>query len=132
VTDWRLARALAMLRIQVNALAPKRSKEWDGSIGDTAHSARKSDHNPDEQGVVHAIDITHDPAGGCDVDALAETIRASADRRVKYLIRNRRICSSTVAAWQWRPYDGPNPHDHHLHISVTDIGADDPRPWNIS
>jgi hypothetical protein len=40
---------------------PERSKESDGSIGNAEHSARQSDHNPDQFGIVRAIDITNDP-----------------------------------------------------------------------
>ena len=73
-------------------------------------------------GVVTALDITHDPAGGCDAGALAEAIRASRDPRVKYIIWNRQIASSSVVrgvpAWAWRPYLGRNPHSKHTHISV--------------
>ncbi len=123
---WRVAKSLLALRKQVNAKYPKRSKASDGSIGDAAHATRNSDHNPwvkdGATGVVTAVDITHDPASGCDAGALAEAIRASRDKRVKYLIWNRRIVSSykegNVAAWTWRPYGGTNPHSKHVHISV--------------
>lgn len=128
---WRLAGALSKLRDQINAIAPNRSKLHDGTIGDAAHSARKSDHNPDESGVVMAIDVTHDPDGGCDANEIAESIRASADRRVKYLIWNGRICSSTIAPWQWRRYESANFHEKHVHVSVRPERADDLRPWEL-
>ncbi len=64
--NWRLAKSLETLRSQVNAVHPNRSKESDGSIGNAEHSARESDHNPNSAGVVCAIDITPDPAGGVD------------------------------------------------------------------
>jgi DNA/RNA endonuclease G (NUC1) len=123
---WRVARSLLALRRQVDARAPRRSKASDGTIGDAAHAARSSDHNPwvrdGAMGVVTAMDITHDPANGCDAGALADSILASRDARVKYVIWNRRIASSYVtggvAAWTWRPYNGTNPHSKHVHISV--------------
>ena len=126
VTSWRVAKSLLALRRQVDAKAPRRSKASDGTIGDAAHATRSSDHNPwvrdGAMGVVTAMDITHDPANGCDAGALAESIRASRDARVKYIIWNRRIASSSViggvAAWTWRPYSGSNPHSKHVHISV--------------
>ncbi|HEX6903316.1 MAG TPA: DNA/RNA non-specific endonuclease [Thermoanaerobaculia bacterium] len=126
VVAWRVAKSLLALRNQVNAKAPRRSKASDGTIGDAAHATRNSDHNPwvrdGAMGVVTAMDITHDPANGCDAGALAEAIRASRDARVKYIIWNRRIASSSViggvAAWTWRPYTGSNPHSKHVHISV--------------
>lgn len=131
---WRLAESLRLLRAEVDARWPNRSKDSDGSIGDVSHSARESDHNPDTDGVVKAIDITHDPRSGCDSYALAEALRVSRDSRIKYIISNRRICSFEVDPWQWRPYHGINPHNHHVHISVRPDRAhyDSLDPWNIS
>jgi beta-lactamase superfamily II metal-dependent hydrolase len=124
--SWRAAKSLITLRDQVNQRAPRRSKASDGTIGDAAHCQRTSDHNPwvrdGSVGVVTALDITHDPARGCDANTLAEAIRASRDPRVKYIIWNRRIANSAAIGgsqpWQWRPYGGVNPHTRHVHISV--------------
>ena len=123
---WRVAKCLVALRDQVNRRTPNRKRSSDGTIGDAAHAVRTSDHNPwvrdGDVGVVTAMDITHDPAGGCDAGALAEAIRTSRDARVKYVIWNRRIANSSsingVAPWAWRPYTGANPHDKHVHVSV--------------
>jgi hypothetical protein len=41
------------------------------------------------------MDITHDPAGGCDAGALAQSIVDARDDRVKYVISNKRIASSS-------------------------------------
>lgn len=123
---WRVAKALETLRAQVNAAAPGRSKASDGTIGDPAHQSRASDHNAwivdAGKGVVTALDITHDPAHGCDAGKIAEALRRSADPRIKYIISNRRIASSAAkgqaAAWAWRTYTGTNPHNKHCHVSV--------------
>lgn len=131
MAPWRLARSLETLRNQVNELYPDRDRSSDGTIGDLAHSRRSSDHNPDPFGVVHAIDITHDPAHGCDAQQIADAIRTSADRRVKYVIHHGQIFSSIIKAWEWRKYLGPNPHDHHVHISVKDSNGDDPSGWEL-
>jgi lysozyme family protein len=134
---WRVANSLEVLRDQVNAAYPGRRKENDGTIGDAAHQARTSDHNPwvkdGAVGVVTALDITHDPAHGVDTYAIAETLRRNRDRRIKYVISNRRIFSSQLHAWEWHPYTGTNPHDHHVHISVLPDKAlyDDRRPWSL-
>lgn len=130
---WRLAESLKVLREQVNLRWSKRSKDSDGSIGDEGHSSRTSDHNPNPDGVVCAIDITHDPKSGCDSYALAEVLRAGRDPRIKYIISNRKIASSDVDPWQWRPYHGANPHDHHVHISVKADRAhyDNTGAWNL-
>jgi hypothetical protein len=132
--SWRLARGLEHLRAQVNAKWPNRSKNSDGSVGDTSHSARVSDHNPDGSGVVHAIDITHDPKGGFDSYAFADMLLAKQDRRLKYVISNRRIGSGPTgpAPGVWRKYTGSNPHDHHCHISIVSGSlADDVSDWDI-
>ena len=130
---YRIAKALDVLRSQVNARWPTRSKASDGWIGDTSHSARKSDHNPNSAGVVQALDITHDPKSGCDAYKLAETLRIARDPRIKYVISNGRIFSSLVQPWTWRPYSGANKHDKHTHISVNDSAVlyDDTKPWTI-
>jgi hypothetical protein len=62
----RIAKSLDVLRSQINKAHPNRSKVSDGWIGDTAHAARASDHNPNSGGVVTALDLTHDPAHGFD------------------------------------------------------------------
>lgn len=138
---WRVARSLDKLLAQVNGLAPNRDKSSDGSIGDAAHASRKSDHNPwitdSGQGVVTARDITHDPADGVDCNILAETLTASRDPRIKYIIWNRHILNSSAVtktkAWTWRPYSGSNPHTHHMHLSVLPSKAlyDSTSDWNI-
>jgi hypothetical protein len=131
--SFRVAKSLLTLRDQVNAMAPGRNTSSDGTIGDAAHRNRKSDHNPNEDGVVTAMDITHDPAHGVDAGELAEMLRASQDRRIKYVISNSRIFSSEKSPWQWRPYSGPNAHTKHVHISVLGEKAlyDNTQPWPI-
>jgi hypothetical protein len=142
VSGWRVARSLDKLLRQVNAIAPGRRKASDGAIGDTNHKNRRSDHNPwvidGNKGVVTARDITHDPARKCDCNKLAESIRAARDRRVKYIIWNRRICNSSpiagVSAWTWRRYRGANGHTHHIHISVKPLKSlyDSETAWSLA
>ena len=131
---WRLAKSLEKLREQVNAKWPARSKDSDGSVGDTSHAARPSDHNP-VNGVVHAIDITHDPAHGFDSYKFADLLLAKQDPRMKYVISNRRIGSGPAGPQPgvWRKYTGANAHDHHCHISVVADAdaADSVAAWNI-
>lgn len=132
MSDWRVAPALRKLLLQVNAKYPGRSKASDGTIGNEEHSARKSDHNPNADGVVCALDITHDPLHGLDSEKLAEAIRKSQDPRVSYIISNRKIANPDVKNWAWRPYSGANPHNHHCHISVKGgHWAEDTSEWNL-
>ena len=98
--NWRVAKSLDKLLMQINAKWPDRSKRDDGSIGDTAHSNRSSDHNPwVGDGVVTARDFTHDPSNGFDSYAFAEYLRLQRDPRIKYVISNRKIFSSTESPW---------------------------------
>ena len=129
---WRLAASLTKLREQVNAKWPSRSKISDGSIGDAAHAARTSDHNPwihDQSNtpIVSAIDITHDPLTGPAGQQLADSL--ITDTRVKYVIFNHRIWKSRTG--QWEPYHGSNAHEHHVHVSVKALQAsyDDNKEW---
>lgn len=128
MSSWKLAPSITTLLEQINDAYPHRDKSWDGTIGDEAHATRKSDHNPNERGIVCAVDITHDLKNGPDGHALAETLRLLHDIRISYVIWDRRIFSSTVTpVWSWRPYNGTSPHDHHVHVSV----FDDTEPWTI-
>jgi hypothetical protein len=131
--NWRVAVSLLELRDQVNAAWPKRAKGADGTIGDTAHSARSSDHNPNSAGVVCALDITHDPSNGVDIGWLSDALAASRDPRIKYLIANGLILDSRPGnnPWTWTPFSGPDPHVGHLHISVLTSRCDVRGPWAI-
>jgi hypothetical protein len=125
--NWRPAKSLVKLWNQVKAKFPGRKNGSDGMIGDRDHAKRHSDHNPHvdwdgREGVVTALDLTHDKAGGCDCQKLIDAIVAARDSRVKYLIWNRQIANSSkigsTAAWTWRAYGGSNPHTSHMHVSV--------------
>lgn len=128
------APALATLLAQINAAAPSRSKASDGWIGDTAHQTRKSDHNPDPAGIVHAIDVTHDPPR-FDARAMAEHLRTARDQHVSYVISNRRIFAGVdgPSPFVWRAYTGASPHDKHVHVSVRrGAPSRDTKPWQIA
>jgi hypothetical protein len=114
----RLARCLDTLRAQVRARYPNRNTSSDGWIGDAAHQAGPSDHNPGADGVVEAIDLTHDPANGFDSYKFSETLRLARDPRLEYVISNRRIFYAGGARpWEWQAYSGENPHSSHVHVS---------------
>lgn len=130
----RLATCLVILRDQINARWPTRNKSSDGWIGDEAHQGRPSDHNPGADGVVEAIDVTHDPAGGFDSYAFAELLRRKRDRRIEYVISNGRIFYAGGAMpWQWQSYSGASPHTEHVHISCQPSALiyEDASPWDI-
>ena len=131
----KLCKAGQQLRLQVDDCFPDRDRTSDGWIGDTRHAARPSDHNPDAEGIVRAIDIDRDLSGKAKPDLmpdLADQIRlcAKSDKRISYIIFNGRIASSKKS-WAWRPYDGINKHNHHCHISFTKAGDTDSSFFNI-
>lgn len=124
---WRLAPTLVAMEREADRMAPRRSRISDGSIGDSAHAARVSDHNPSD-GFVHALDLTHDPAGGFDAHAHARQVAARGDRRAKYIISRGEIWNPRNG---WRRYVGANPHHAHAHFSVTDESVADVSPWFV-
>lgn len=137
----RLAKSLVTLIDDIDQKVPSRDTHNDGTIGDAAHQkkGKASDHNPNltqgGKGIVTAMDVTHDPADGFDAGAFAEQLRLAQDPRIKYVIFDGRIFSSTVSPWTWRNRDkGPGDHSEHVHISVVDDPAlfDDTRAWPVN
>lgn len=100
------------LQKEINAKWPKRSKKRDGTIGNAAHKATKSDHNPNSRGSVNAIDITYP---GVDPDVIISAVKKHPS--ASYVIFNRKIWSASHK-WVPRPYTGASPHTEHLHISI--------------
>jgi hypothetical protein len=133
----RLVAAGVTLRRQVDQAFPKRDRRSDGWIGDKAHQARQSDHNPDARGWVHALDIDADlygpkrPGVGRDTAwVLAEQLREYARRkrpgseRLKYIVYRDQICSGTYPStfWTWRGKGYG--HMSHIHVSFTAAAED--------
>ena len=133
----KLCKAGKQLREQLDDSYPDRDRTSDGWIGDVRHSARPSDHNPDAEGIVRAIDIDRDLSGKAKPDLmpdLADQIRLFAKRdkskRISYIIFAGRIASPRMG-WRWRKYSGINPHNSHLHCSFTKKGDSDDSFFNI-
>jgi hypothetical protein len=115
--------AIAVLR-QATAISPGRKKASDGLLPSAAHIKQSptSDHNTG-----YAVDLTHDPESGVDCSDIFEKLKE--DKRVNYLIFNKKIWSKDKARLGNRPYTGSNPHTKHLHISINDGYGDDTSPW---
>ncbi|MGK5681896.1 hypothetical protein [Actinoplanes sp. URMC 104] len=132
MASWILVPCLVRLRSEFNAIAPGRDRSSDGSVGDTAHQSGSSDHNPDETGTVpirdadrtnevHAIDVDVDlRTPGLTMEKVVQFLlgrcRSGAEKRLRYIIYNRRIWSASNG-WRQQRYTGANPHDHHAHFS---------------
>jgi hypothetical protein len=119
----KLSKAASQLREQIDDSFPDRDRASDGWIGDTRHAHRVSDHNPDVNGWVRAIDIDRDLFKGSRPDImpdLADQLRAAckskSEKRISYIIFDGLIYSS-ILNWKPRKYTGANKHQKHVHIS---------------
>jgi hypothetical protein len=132
----KLCAAAKQLREQIDDAFADRDRTSDGWIGDTRHAARPSDHNPDANGWVRAIDVDRDLSGKPKPDImpdLADQIRLagkSGEKRISYVIFDGRIASPRLN-WRWRKYTGSNKHNHHCHISFSQKGDEDGSYFNI-
>jgi len=127
----RLSRAAIQLREQFDDSYPSRDRTSDGWIGDSRHASRPSDHNPDANGWVRAIDVDRDVSGRSKPDLMpdiADQIRllckSKREKRITYIIFDGRIASSKKA-WEWRTYEGSNKHNHHCHVSFSQEADND-------
>lgn len=123
-----LAPVLVRYRNAIDRKWPKRPKKNDGWIGDQAHQARKSDHNPNRRDRVDALDI--------DSTAVVHvpTIIASAilHPSTNYIIHKRRIMD---ASDKFAPhaYTGSADHNTWVHVSVeqNDKAEKAVNPWRF-
>ncbi len=122
MTKWHLAPAAKQLLAEINLLWPNRSRRSDGTVGDSAHASRTSHHNPDADGSVNAVDITHHP-GVFDAHRFVRWLVAKNDLRVIEAISNSQIWTRARAAEGWRTYGGTNKHTAHAHISFSHTPA---------
>lgn len=127
----RPSKALSQLREQIDDDYPSRDRHSDGWIADSRHLAQgNSDHIPEPRsGIVRGLDIDADlRAHKSEAHYLADKIRLCAkrgDKRISYVIYDRKIASKRFR-WKWRKYrGGNNPHISHIHISFTKAGDND-------
>lgn len=128
-----LAPCLDQLRDEIDSRWPHRSKSSDGWIGNAAHAARKSDHNPDRHGVVHAIDVTTPQTRSGRRMGRVIKRAVIADERAWYVIWRGHIYSKTYG-WKRQSYSGPSAHFDHLHISCdyTLVDVLSRKPWKVA
>lgn len=134
MSGWVLVPSLSALRSELNAIAPNRDKSSDGTIGDSVHQNRVSDHNDDEVGKVpirdadgvhevHAFDADVDlREPGLTMEMIVQHVvarcRSGAEKRLRYVIYNRRIWEASNE-WKQRAYSGDNAHTQHAHFSAS-------------
>lgn len=125
----RPAKSLIVLRDELLAAFPKIPKSAYGLIGDANHKP-PSDHLPNSEGVVRALDVPHDPKNGLDCNQIAEILRSSRRPWIGYVIFNGRVFDPGGGyGWEWYPFGG-DPHKNHLHLSV-EGDYDNKSPWGI-
>ncbi|WP_425424222.1 hypothetical protein, partial [Streptomyces chattanoogensis] len=121
-----------------------RDKASDGWIGNKAHAASTSGHNPDESGRAERQDADRiDEVRALDVDkdlrvsgltmqwCVQKTLDTPADRRrLIYIIWNGTIWSASNG-WKPRTYTGSNKHTLHAHYSGHPDYDNDTAPWGI-
>jgi hypothetical protein len=156
MSNWVVVPDLLSLRAEFDQLAPGRDKGADGTIGDTAHQERSSDHNPDDTAgskvphsdsdsipEVHALDVDSTgpwPAGMTMAKAFSVLrllmIGMGTRAPLAYLIFDREWCE--YPDWKLKPYNGTDPHTGHLHASSrygSGTSASNPEtfrgPWGL-
>lgn len=128
MAGWFVDPGLAVLVRQLRAAYPGITI---GTIGDASHSSRTSDHNPDPDGSVDAIDPMVGTSLGFTASAADKVVHAlvdSRDQRIAYLIWHRQIWKASTG---WRDYTREDPHTGHFHLSVNDLHHTDHTAWDI-
>lgn len=135
MASWYVDEGLAAL---IREWKKAHSKATVYTIADSAHSSDPdvSQHARDDggskpgddKGEVDAGDFM--PGNGvtdADLDDLFDSLRASKDKRILYVIRRDKIFSSVVEPWKVRPYKGK--YHGHCHVSVNDNYDNDQSDW---
>jgi hypothetical protein len=127
----RLSKAAIQLREQFDDSYADRDRSSDGWIGDTRHAARPSDHNPDVEGWVRAIDIDRDLSGKAKpdlmpdlVDQVRQLCKSGSEKRISYIIFDGFIYSAKFRFIK-RKYTGANKHTAHAHFSFKKTADND-------
>lgn len=133
MSGWILTKGLQNLRDQVNAAFPDRDKTSDGTIGDAAHQAETSSHNPDDTPgstpewdgdpdstpEVRAWDMDSDlRAAPATAQQVVDHIRnlPGVSSVLRYIIYNRKIYKASNG-WNAETYNGASAHTEHIHFT---------------
>lgn len=117
MTTPYLAKSLELFKASIDTAFPFRDKGSDGWIGNAAHAATQSEHNPDSRGCVHAIDVDVDD-NDVQRDLRLEVLDATVGHPAVWYVISNGIIQSRTHNWEKRTYTGDNPHKTHVHISI--------------
>jgi len=152
MSSWVVVPCLLTLRDEFNYVSPNRDKGADGTIGDSAHTS-SSDHTPDEDSdVLRSKDAdSKNEVHGLDIDSTGPW-PWSFDSKIKAIVAQERsrwldpndVCRLQNVIWngkiasvswdfEWRDYDGSDPHTNHAHFSARYLtqAENDTRPWGV-
>lgn len=133
---WHLSPSLEVLRDEINERWPNRDRRSDGSIGDASHQAGTSDHNPDANESVNAIDVDED-IHHIGASGKSEEIYKIIEAFEKHPAAHYWIYEGQIAdkddGWTRRSYSGSNRHTEHAHFSIRHGNEyeNDTRPWGL-
>ncbi len=125
MADWYLNAFLTSWRKAMNAKYPRRGKASDGALGDDGHKKRgQSEHNPDADGSVDAIDVdvnlfgsSNDTGTDAEIAEMRKVLKEFQKQpQAQLWIFRRQIANRDIGPWRVRPYTGKNAHDHHAHM----------------
>ncbi len=132
MSAWEPTKGLTNLRNQVNVRFPHRDKTSDGSIGNAAHEAETSGHNPDDtpgsrpawdgdpdkDPEVRAWDMDSDLGEpGTDAQDVVDHILKLPNLAsvIRYIIYNHYWWHERDG-WTKQPYTGASKHEEHIHF----------------
>lgn len=132
MSGWQLTKGLQNLRAQANARWPNRDHASDGTIGDAAHQAETSGHNPDDtvgsrpawggdadtDPEVRAFDMDSDlREPGTSAQMLVDHLRSlpGLSSVIRYMIYDHKMYHSRDG-FAPTAYTGASGHEEHIHF----------------